>query len=127
MNARALCAFVEGPSHRKGSVPLCTRFPSIICTKKCARHQEPLQYSCCLFTFENGSVLADDSDPSGYTRAGMKDLPVLLFRQNWDDQSPYWDEHFGSETLDEKILSLLNVQALVWRFLCTVKIYAKLC
>ena len=70
----------------------------------------------------NGSVLADDDDPSGYTRAGMKICPCFCSVRTGDDQSPYWDEHFGSETLDEKILSLLNVQALVWRFLCTKNI-----
>ena len=52
----------------------------------------------------NGSVLADDDDPSGYTRAGMKICPCFCSVRTGDDQSPYWDEHFGSETLDEKNL-----------------------
>merc|ERR1711907_379793 len=51
----------------------------------------------------NVNVLADD-DPSGYARAGMKICPCFCSVRTGDEQSPYWDEHFGSETLDEKNL-----------------------
>lgn len=57
---------------------------------------------CCLNNVVN--TVADDDDPSGYSRAGMKICPCFCSVRTGDDQSPYWDEHFGDEVLNEKNL-----------------------
>ena len=89
--------------------------------KKMCRHQELCNILLLVYV-RNGSVLADDDDPSGYARAGMKIahafVPLELGTINL---------RIGTSTLEarplmKKILSLLNVQALVWRFLCTKNI-----
>ena len=49
-------------------------------------------------------VVADDDDPSGYARAGMKICPCFCSVRTGDEQSPYWDENFGDELLNEKNL-----------------------